>query len=98
MRGIRSDMLLIYETIISSWGSKTEKLHLPILIEMDEDGYYIVSCQLFRGCHSYGETIDEALENIREVIELCLEETKVKMLNKFVGFSAGSISECLNFP
>ncbi|MBC8522146.1 MAG: type II toxin-antitoxin system HicB family antitoxin [Methanomicrobia archaeon] len=63
-----------------------EKLHLPLIIEMDEDEYYIVSCPLFRGCHSYGETIDEALENIREVIEMCLEETKVKELNKFVGF------------
>jgi len=65
---------------------KIEKLHLPIIIEMDEDGYYIVSCPMFRGCHSYGETIDEALENIREVIEMCLEETKVEELNKFVGF------------
>ncbi|MFV9677226.1 MAG: type II toxin-antitoxin system HicB family antitoxin [Methanosarcinales archaeon] len=63
-----------------------EKLHLPIIIEMDEDEYYIVSCPLFRGCHSYGETIDDALENIREVIEMCLEETKVEELNKFVGF------------
>ncbi len=63
-----------------------EKLHLPIIIEMDEDEYYIVSCPLFRGCHSYGETIDEALENIKEVIEMCLEETKVEELNKFVGF------------
>ncbi|MBE9593409.1 MAG: type II toxin-antitoxin system HicB family antitoxin [Proteobacteria bacterium] len=62
-----------------------EKLHLPIVIEMDEDEYYIVSCPLFRGCHSYGETIDDALENIREVIEMCLEETKVEELNKFVG-------------
>ncbi|NMG83004.1 MAG: type II toxin-antitoxin system HicB family antitoxin [Methanosarcinales archaeon] len=63
-----------------------EKLHLPIIIEMDEDEYYIVSCPLFRGCHSYGETIDEALENIREVIEMCLDETKVEELNKFIGF------------
>jgi len=47
-----------------------EKLHLPIIIEMDEDGYYIVSCPLFRGCHSYGETVYEALENIRDVIEI----------------------------
>jgi len=62
------------------------KLHLPIIIEMDEDGYYIVSCPLFKGCHSYGETVDEALENIRDVIEMCLEETKVEDLNKFVGF------------
>ncbi|CAD6492274.1 MAG: HicB_like antitoxin of bacterial toxin-antitoxinsystem [Candidatus Argoarchaeum ethanivorans] len=63
-----------------------EKLHLPIIIEMDEDEYYIVSCPLFRGCHSYGETIDEALENIREVIEMCLDEMKIEELNKFVGF------------
>ena len=62
------------------------KLHLPIIVEMDEDGYFIVSCPLFKGCHSYGETIDEALENIREVIGMCLGETKVEDLNKFVGF------------
>jgi len=63
-----------------------DKLHLPITIETDEDGYYIVSCPLFKGCHSYGETIDEALENIREVIEMCLEETKAEEVNKYVGF------------
>ena len=63
-----------------------KKLHLPIIVEMDEDGYYIVSCPLFKGCHSYGESIDEALENIKEVIEMCLEETNVENLNKFVGF------------
>ena len=63
-----------------------EKLHLPIIIEIDEDGYYIVSCPVFKGCHSYGETVDEALDNIKEVIEMCLEENKVEELNKFVGF------------
>lgn len=63
-----------------------KKIHLPIIIEMDEDEDYIVSCPMFRGCHSYGETIDDALENIKEVIEMCLEETKVEELNKFVGF------------
>lgn len=62
-----------------------KSLHLPIIVEMDEDGYYIVSCPLFKGCQSYGETIDEALKNIREVIEMCLEETNVEELNKFVG-------------
>jgi predicted RNase H-like HicB family nuclease len=62
------------------------KMHLPIIVEMDEDEYYIVSCPLFKGCHSYGKTIDEALENIKEVIEMCLEETKLEELNKFIGF------------
>ncbi len=63
-----------------------KKLHLPIIIEVDEDGFYIVSCPMFKGCHTYGETIDEALENIKEVIELCLEETSIEELNEFVGF------------
>ncbi len=63
-----------------------QKLHLPILVETDEDGLYIVSCPLFKGCHSCGETEGEAMENIREVIEMCLEETKIDDLNTFVGF------------
>lgn len=63
-----------------------EKYHSPIIIERDEDVYYIVSCPLFKGCHSYGENIDEALKNISEVIEMCLEKTKIEELNKFVGF------------
>lgn len=63
-----------------------EKLHLPILIEIDEDGLYIVSCPLFKGCHSWGESIDDAMRNITEVIEICLEETKMENLNTFVGF------------
>ena len=68
-----------------------KKLHLPILIEQDEDGYYIVTCPMFRGCHSYGKTIEEALENIKEVIEMCLEEIKeenkkIDALNQFIGF------------
>jgi predicted RNase H-like HicB family nuclease len=66
--------------------TEMKKLHLPIIIELDENGIYIVSCPLFKGCHSYGETVEEALENIRKVIDICLDETKVEDLNKFVGF------------
>ncbi len=65
---------------------KDKKLHLPVLIEQDEDGIYIVSCPSFQGCHSYGKTVDEALENIREVIDICLEESPKKELNRFIGF------------
>lgn len=60
--------------------------HFPILIEQDEDGVYIVSCPTFRGCHSYGRNIEEAMQNVREVIELCLAEQPPESLNRFVGF------------
>jgi len=53
---------------------------------MDEDGVYIVSCPQLKGCHSYGETIEEAMENIKEAIELCLEDQNPDDLNKFIGF------------
>jgi len=46
----------------------------PVFVEKDEDGFYVVECPLFKGCFSQGKTLDEALNNIREVIELCLEE------------------------
>ena len=62
------------------------KVHLPIIIEQDEDGIYIISCPMFKGCHSYGETVEEAMTNIQEVIELCLEETPSDELNRFIGF------------
>ena len=53
---------------------KDKFLHLPILIELDEDNLYIVSCPVFKGCHSFGKTIEDALDNIQEVIEMCTEE------------------------
>ena len=55
---------------------KYRNLQLPLFIEKDEDGFYVVECPLFEGCYSQGKTIDEALKNIREVIMLILEEKK----------------------
>lgn len=54
--------------------AKIKNKKFPIIVEKDESGFYIVECPVFRGCYTQGKTIDEALKNIREVIELCLEE------------------------
>lgn len=59
--------------------------HLPVVVESDEDGIFIVSCPVFTGCHSYGKTIDEALENLREVVEMCIAEQPFTEENKFIG-------------
>jgi predicted RNase H-like HicB family nuclease len=75
--------------------NSNQKIHLPILVEQDEDDIYIVSCPVFKGCHSYGKTIDQAIENIKEVIEICIEEEKDKRptgMNRFVGFREMEIS------
>jgi len=43
-----------------------------VVIEKDENGYYAY-CPQLKGCHSQGDTLEEALKNIREAIELYLE-------------------------
>lgn len=43
-----------------------------VLIEKDEHGFY-AWCPELKGCQSQGATIEDALENIREAIELYLE-------------------------
>ncbi len=45
-----------------------------ILLEPDETGGYVVTCPSLPGCYSQGDTIDEAIENIKEAILLCLED------------------------
>ncbi|GEM_PF-1627963 len=45
----------------------------PVIVQKDAKKGYWVSCPVISGCYSQGETIDEALKNIREAIELCLD-------------------------
>jgi predicted RNase H-like HicB family nuclease len=45
-----------------------------VVIEQDEDGLYVVECPALQGCYTQGATFEEALENIREVIRMCLQE------------------------
>ncbi len=52
----------------------SKKQHLPVDVEVDEDGIYIVSCPTFKACHADGATIDEALFQLTEVVEMCLED------------------------
>jgi predicted RNase H-like HicB family nuclease len=49
------------------------KKHFPIIIEQDKNGIYIVECPILKGCRSYGNSIDEAVENIKEATSCCLE-------------------------
>ncbi len=50
----------------------------PITIYQDEEGWYVVECPVIPGCMSQGETEEEALRNIREAIQLCLEVRREK--------------------
>lgn len=56
----------------------------PVIIEQDETGY-VVSCPVFKGCYSQGDTIDEALKNIKEAIELCIDDEENPVGSIIVG-------------
>ena len=48
-------------------------MKFSVTIDRDEDGAWIAECPSIPGCVSQGATKDEALENIKEAIQLCLE-------------------------
>ena len=48
-------------------------LKLPVIVQQDEEGWYVAECPAIPGCVSQGRTLEEALVNIREAMELCLE-------------------------
>lgn len=48
----------------------------PVIIEEDESGGFVVANPALEGCYSQGKTIEEALENIKEATELCLDEAR----------------------
>jgi predicted RNase H-like HicB family nuclease len=44
-----------------------------VVIERDEEGYYVASVPQIPGCHTQARSLDEVMQRIREAIELCLE-------------------------
>ncbi len=48
-------------------------LKFPIIVEKDSDGYFAF-CPNIQGCYTQGDTYEEVLENIKDVIKLLLEE------------------------
>ena len=44
-----------------------------VVIERDEEGYYVASVPQLPGCHTQAKSLDEVMERIREAAELCLD-------------------------
>ena len=53
-----------------------KKYKFRIIVEKDEDGIYIVSCPSLKGCYTQGDTVEDALENIKDAIKLHIESRK----------------------
>ncbi len=53
-----------------------EKHGFTVILERDEEGSYHAFCPALKGCHTQGDTLDEALANVREAIEVYLESLR----------------------
>jgi predicted RNase H-like HicB family nuclease len=50
------------------------KKKFTVLIEQDEEGFYVATVPALRGCHTQAKTLDTLMKRVREVIQLCLED------------------------
>nr|MDO8083912.1 type II toxin-antitoxin system HicB family antitoxin [Candidatus Sigynarchaeum springense] len=51
-----------------------------VFLEKNPDGGYVVVCPSFQGYYSEGDTIEEALDNIKEAIELCIDDLELFLI------------------
>ena len=56
-----------------------------VIIERDEEGYYIASVPELQGCHTQARSLDKLMVRIREAIQLCLEVEDEIVSNEFIG-------------
>jgi predicted RNase H-like HicB family nuclease len=49
-------------------------LKFAVLVERDEDGYYVASVPELPGCHTQAKTLDELTKRIKEAIEAYLKQ------------------------
>lgn len=54
---------------------KSKIVNMPIVIEKDKNGFFAY-CPSLQGCYTQGNNYEEIIKNIREVVELCLEDEK----------------------
>lgn len=50
-------------------------LHYTVIIEPDGDGYHAF-CPALPGCHTCGDTLEEAMGNIREAVKAYCESLR----------------------
>jgi predicted RNase H-like HicB family nuclease len=63
---MRSDKIQVESTM-------KNQQKFTVVIERDEDGYYVGTVPTLRGCHTQAKTLDTLMKRMREAVELCLE-------------------------
>ena len=61
------------------------KREFSVIIEKDEDGYFVGSVPELSGCHTQARSLDELMERIKETIQLWLEVQGEDVHTEFIG-------------
>lgn len=65
---------------------RAPKREFSVIVERDEEGYYVATVPALRGCHTQARSLDTLQERIREAIALCLEvDSDAGVSSEFVG-------------
>jgi predicted RNase H-like HicB family nuclease len=62
-----------------------------VVIERDEDGYFVASVPELRGCHTQAKSLDVLMKRVKEAIQLCLE-VEDPVSNEFIGIQRVAVS------
>lgn len=69
--------------------------YFTVVLEQDEEGFYVATASDIPGCYTQGKTVQQALERIKEAIEVCLEAEpeQVKKPLRFIGIQRVAIPQ-----
>jgi predicted RNase H-like HicB family nuclease len=62
-----------------------------VVIERDEDGYYVASVPAIPGCHTQARNMTTLMKRIHEVVELCLEDKRKLPSMELIGVQQISV-------
>ena len=69
------------------------KRKFSVIIERDDEGFYVATVPELRGCHTQAKSLDTLMKRIREAIDLCLEvENEVGKPSEFIGLQRISVN------
>lgn len=69
-------------------------MRFKVVLEEDEEaGGFVVSCPALPGCYSQGDTVKEALGNIKEAIQACLESLAEDEIKSYITKPSAKVVE-----
>ena len=83
--------LSLFYDMLNKWRAMNMVKEFSVVIERDEDGYFVASVPALRGCHTQAKSLDVLMKRVREAIQLCLE-VEEPVSTEFVGVQRVAVS------